>query len=639
MIDYLWLIPLLPLAGSAINGLLGKRFPKSAISLIGCGTAGLSFILALASLFSLLNLAPDQRQLLKVYFTWIASGDFVAKAEFLLDPLSAVMILVVTGVGFIIHIYSIGYMHAEDGYYRFFAYMNLFLFSMLTLVLAGNFLLMFVGWEGVGLCSYLLIGYYFERRSAGDAGKKAFIVNRIGDVGFILGIFLIFMTFNNLGFGEVFSQITGNPETGMGILTAIGLLLFVGATGKSAQIPLYVWLPDAMEGPTPVSALIHAATMVTAGVYMVVRCSPIFSRAPIALDVVAVIGIVTALMAATIGLVQKDIKRVLAYSTVSQLGYMFAAAGVGAFSAGIFHLMTHAFFKALLFLGAGSVIHAMGGEQDLMRMGGLRKYTPITFWTMLIAALAISGIFPLAGFFSKDEILWSAWSRGYHLIWFVGILTAGLTAFYMFRLVFLAFNGNPRFSEEVRHHLHESPSSMTLPLIALGILSVIGGFIGLPAWLGSNRFFHFLEPSLALAFRPEPHEFAHSVELGFAAMSIAVAAIGIYVAYRLYISRPEAASALAERWKGIYRLLFRKYYVDELYDATIVHPTLNASTYLLWKRTDVGLIDRAVNGAGETVQSLASILKGVQNGLIRNYATWILLGTVAFLLYISMFRS
>ncbi len=644
MTDYLWLIPLVPLAGSAVNGLAGKRLPKSVVSLVACGAAGTSFVIALISFFDLLKFAPDQRHVLKVYFTWIASGDFVAKAELLLDPLSAVMILIVTGVGFIIHIYSIGYMHAEDGYYRFFSYMNLFLFSMLILVLSGNFLLMFVGWEGVGLCSYLLIGYYFDRRSAGDAGKKAFIVNRIGDIGFVLGIFLIFLTFSSLNFGDVFGQIAREParfpvETGIGILSAIGLLLFVGATGKSAQIPLYVWLPDAMEGPTPVSALIHAATMVTAGVYMVVRCSPIFSRAPVALDAVMAIGILTALMAATIGLVQTDIKRVLAYSTVSQLGYMFVAAGVGAFSAGIFHLMTHAFFKALLFLGAGSAIHAMGGEQDLMRMGGLRRFTPITFWTMMIAALAISGIFPLAGFFSKDEILWSAWSRGHPFIWFFGFVTAGLTAFYMFRLIFLAFCGEARHSDEAHHHLHESPPSMTGPLVVLGVLSIAGGFIGLPAWLGPNRFFNFLEPSLALAYRPELGELPHATELMFAGLSVAIAVIGIYVAYRIYIQNPGAAAELAARFKAIHRLLLRKYYIDELYDATIVHPTLNASTDLLWKQTDVGVIDRAVNGAGETIQGLASILKGVQNGLIRSYATWILLGTVALLLYFSLFRS
>jgi NADH-quinone oxidoreductase subunit L len=642
MTDYLWLIPIIPLIGSAINGLAGKRFPKPVISLVACGASGLSFIFALISFFDLLRFAPDQRLLLNSCFTWISSGDFVAKAEFLLDPLSATMILIVTGVGFIIHIYSIGYMRAEDGYYRFFAYMNLFLFSMLILVLANNFLLMFVGWEGVGLCSYLLIGYYFDRRSAGDAGKKAFIVNRIGDIGFVLGIFLIFMTFNNLNFGEVFSKIAQSsvqPETSAGILTAIGLLLFVGATGKSAQIPLYVWLPDAMEGPTPVSALIHAATMVTAGVYMVVRCSPIFSRAPIALDVIMIVGILTAFMAATIGLVQTDIKRVLAYSTVSQLGYMFVAAGVGAFSAAIFHLMTHAFFKALLFLGAGSVIHAMGGEQDLMRMGGLRKHAPITFWTMFIAALAISGIAPLAGFFSKDEILWSAWSHGYRLIWVFGFITTGLTAFYMFRLIFLAFFGEARHSEETHHHVHESPASMTGPLVVLGILSVVGGFIGLPAWLGANRFFQFLEPSLSQTHSPEYKEFPLSTEIIFAGLSIAVALIGIYFAYRLYIRHPNAASAIAERWSALHRLLFRKYHVDEFYDATIINPTLRASTNILWKKADAGLIDAAVNGVGEFVQDLAYILKRVQNGLIRSYATWILLGAVAILFYLSYYRS
>jgi len=644
MTDYLWLIPLIPLAGAAVNGLAGKRFPKSLISLVACGSAGVSFILALTAFFDLLKLAPDQRHLLKFYFTWIASGEFIARAEFLWDPLSAVMTLVVTGVGFIIHIYSIGYMHAEAGYYRFFSYMNLFLFSMLILVLSGNFLLMFVGWEGVGLCSYLLIGYYFDRRSAGDAGKKAFIVNRIGDIGFILGIFLIFITFNNLTFDVVFGQIAAGAlrfplEAGFGILTAIALLLFVGATGKSAQIPLYVWLPDAMEGPTPVSALIHAATMVTAGVYMVVRCSPIFSRAPIALEVVMVIGILTALFAATIGLVQTDIKRVLAYSTVSQLGYMFVAAGVGAFSAGIFHLMTHAFFKALLFLGAGSVIHAMGGEQDLTRMGGLRSRTPVTFWTMLVAALAISGIFPLAGFFSKDEILWSAWSRGHPFVWLFGFITAGLTAFYMFRLIFLTFGGEGRYSDEVRHHLHESPPSMTLPLVVLGFLSIAGGFIGLPAWLGSNRFFHFLEPSLALALSAEHAESSHTAELAFAALSVAVAFAGIYVAYWLYIKHPKLADEWALRWKYAHRVLFRKYYVDELYDAAILKPTVNISTKALWKGADAGLIDGAVNGVGLGIRNFGSLLKNVQNGLIRSYAAWILLGTVAVLLYFYAFSK
>ncbi len=639
MIDFLWLIPILPLAGAFVNGVIGKRLPKGIISLIACGTSAASLVVAAGSVLELTRFAPPERHIVRTFFVWIASGDFVAKAEFLLDPLSSVMLLVVTGVGFLIHIYSIGYMHAEDGYYRFFSYMNLFLFSMLVLVLSNNFLLLFVGWEGVGLCSYLLIGYYFDRRSAGDAGKKAFIVNRIGDVGFILGVFLIFMTFGSLDFGEVFHQVANGSQrfsldSGMGILTAIGLLLFVGATGKSAQIPLYIWLPDAMEGPTPVSALIHAATMVTAGVYMVVRCAPIYSRAPIALETVMVVGALTALMAATIGLVQTDIKRVLAYSTVSQLGYMFVAAGVGAFSAGIFHLMTHAFFKALLFLGAGSVIHALGGEQDLTRMGGLRKFTPITYWTMMTATLAISGIFPFAGFFSKDEILWSAWANGHSVIWLLGLITAGLTAFYMFRLIFLTFFGAERFSDEARHHLHESPASMTLPLTVLAVLSVIGGLVGLPAWLGPNRFAAFLEPSLELAHRTEHGELPHSLEFGFACISVLVAIIGIFAAYRVYLARPETSEKLAARFRSAHELLFRKYYVDEIYDAAIINPAVKGSTDVLWKGVDASIIDGAVNGVGRTLLSWAGYLKNVQNGLIRSYATWILVGAVAVLLFI-----
>ncbi len=645
MIDYLWLIPLLPLAGCAVNGLLGRRLPKALVSLVACGASGAAFLAAAGAVRELLGLDPAQRHVVKYFFTWIASSSFVAKAEFLLDPLSSVMILVVTGVGFVIHVYSIGYMHAEKGYYRFFAYMNLFLFSMLLLVMSNNLLLMFVGWEGVGLCSYLLIGFFFDRRSAGDAAKKAFIVNRIGDVGFVLGIFLVYVTFNSLDFGEVFRQIASGAqrfpvEAGTGTLTAIALLLFVGATGKSAQIPLYVWLPDAMEGPTPVSALIHAATMVTAGVYMVARCAPIYSRSPLALEVVTVTGIVTALFAATIGLAQTDIKRVLAYSTISQLGYMFAAAGVGAFSAGIFHLMTHAFFKALLFLGAGSVIHAMGGEQDLTRMGGLRKYTPVTHATMLAAALAISGIFPLAGFFSKDEILWSAWTRGHPVVWITGLVTAGLTAFYMFRLMFLAFYGGERFEEETRRHLHESPATMTIPLVVLAILSIAGGFIGPPAWLnaGPNRFFEFLQPSLALAYQPEHGEPPHSIEMAFAGVSVMVAVIGIFLAYRIYLLRPGAAGAIAARWKGIYRLLFRKYYVDEIYDAAFVNPAVAGSREVLWKGVDVGIIDGAVNGVGRMINASAGVLKNIQNGLVRGYAAWILFGAVAVLFYLLMLR-
>jgi NADH-quinone oxidoreductase subunit L len=643
MTQYLWLIPLLPLIGSALNGILGKRFPKSLISAIACTSVGASFLVSLGAVANLLSLPAAERRVVVPMFTWIASGDFVARAEFLLDPLAAVMLLVVTGVGFLIHVYSIGYMHAENGYYRFFSYLNLFMFSMLVLVLSGNFLLMFVGWEGVGLCSYLLIGYYFERRSAGDAGKKAFIVNRVGDVGFMLGILLVFVTFKSMNFVDVFQKIAEDPsafpvESGFGILTAIGILLFIGATGKSAQIPLYVWLPDAMEGPTPVSALIHAATMVTAGVYMVVRCSAIFSRAPIALETVAVVGVLTALMAATIGLVQRDIKRVLAYSTVSQLGYMFFAAGVGAFSAGVFHLVTHAFFKALLFLGAGSVIHAIGGEQDLMRMGGLRKFTPITHGTMLVAALAISGIFPFAGFFSKDEILWSAWSHGHPVIWLTGLVTAGMTAFYMFRLIFLAFHGSERFPEEARHHLHESPPSMTVPLMALAVLSTIGGLIGLPAWMGANRFEEFLEPSLEYARHGEAATLGHEMEMGFAVISVLVAVSGILLAYRFYVVKPSTPERLAGRMRGLYRLLFHKYYVDEMYDTVIVHPVANGSREVLWRGMDVGVVDGAVNGAGRVVRGLASILKHMQNGLVRSYAAWILAGAILILLYITLGR-
>jgi NADH-quinone oxidoreductase subunit L len=645
MLSYLWLIPLLPLVGSALNGILGKRFIKPVISAIACTSVGASFAIAIAAVAALLKLPPAERHVVDTLFTWISSGSFVSKAEFLLDPLAAVMLLVVTGVGFLIHIYSIGYMHAEDGYYRFFSYLNLFMFSMLVLVLSSNFLFMFVGWEGVGLCSYLLIGYYFERRSAGDAGKKAFLANRVGDVGFILGILLVFVTFKSLNFTDVFRQIAGDTnrfpvELGFGTLSAIGILLFIGATGKSAQIPLYVWLPDAMEGPTPVSALIHAATMVTAGVYMVVRCAPIFSRAPIALEIVAVTGVLTALMAATIGLVQTDIKRVLAYSTVSQLGYMFFAAGVGAFSAGIFHLVTHAFFKALLFLGAGSIIHAMGGEQDLMRMGGLRKLAPTAHGVMVIAALAISGIFPFAGFFSKDEILWSAWARGHPVIWLTGLVTAGLTAFYMFRLIFLAFYGSERFSEEARHHVHESPPSMTVALIALAVLSTIGGFIGVPAWmnLGPNRFERFLEPSLEFAWRGRLAGLPHSLEFEFAVLSVAVALIGIYTAYRFYIVNPSAPPNLARRMRRAYGLLAHKYYVDEAYDALIVHPIVAGSRAILWENLDVRIIDGAVNGVARLVQNSASLLKNVQNGLIRSYAAWILAGAVVILLYITLFR-
>jgi NADH-quinone oxidoreductase subunit L len=643
MTETLGLIVLLPLAGAAANGILGRRLSKRIVSAVACGTVAGSFLLTCRAVWDLLHLAPEARRIAAPLFTWISTGRFTARAELVLDPLAAVMILVVTGVGLLIHVYSIGYMHTEDGYHRFFAYLNLFMFSMLVLVLAGNFLLMFVGWEGVGLCSYLLIGYYFDRKSAADAGKKAFVVNRVGDVGFVLGILAVYATFRSLDFETVFAAVAGQPErfpveSGLGVLTGIALLLFVGATGKSAQIPLYVWLPDAMEGPTPVSALIHAATMVTAGVYMVARCAPIFSRAPAALDVVTAVGVATAFMAATIGLVQRDIKRVLAYSTVSQLGYMFVAAGVGAFSAGIFHLVTHAFFKALLFLGAGSVIHALGGEQDLMAMGGMRRHAPITHATMLVAALAISGIFPFAGFFSKDEILASAWAAHQPGVFALALATAGLTAFYMFRLIFLAFYGAERMSEGARRHLHESPPSMTAPLVALAALSVAGGWIGLPGWLGENRFERFLEPSLALARKTGHAAPSHGAEIGLALVSVAVALGGIYAAYRLYAARP--AFGARPRFAALHRLLSRKYYVDELYDAALVHPILDGSRDVLWRRIDVGLIDGDVKGVGEALGGAAALLRNIQNGLVRSYAAWILFGAVAVLMYVyTLVRS
>ncbi|MBI2149389.1 MAG: NADH-quinone oxidoreductase subunit L, partial [Acidobacteria bacterium] len=550
-LNLIWLIPLFPAAGFTINGLIGKRIGKTAVAGIACGAVLVSFIFSAGAVYQLLQHAPEDRSHTFTLYEWMDAGpahtkegplaNFSVDWAFLLDPLSAVMILVVTGVGFLIHVYSIGYMHEEDGYYRFFAYLNLFMFSMLTLVLGNNYLMMFVGWEGVGLCSYLLIGYYFHKRSAGDAAKKAFVVNRIGDWGFSIGIMMIFATFGTLEFTEVGEKVregvmAGSFQVGDPLFIAIALALFVGAAGKSAQVPLYVWLPDAMEGPTPVSALIHAATMVTAGVYMVARSNFIYQMAPEAMAVVAVVGAITAFFAASIGLVQNDIKRVLAYSTVSQLGYMFLALGVGAFAAGIFHLMTHAFFKALLFLGSGSVIHAMHHEQDMRKMGALKDKIPITFWTMAIGTLAIAGTPGLAGFFSKDEILWKAFSssQGHAVLWLIGAAVAGMTAFYMFRLLFMTFFGESRVDHHTEHHIHESPRTMTTPLIVLAIGSIVAGYVGIPLWLGgTNAFEHFLEP----VFEPLPVEhaeethYSHAFEGSMALVSVAIAGLGVWLAY------------------------------------------------------------------------------------------------------------
>src|SRR6266516_1143623 len=537
----LWLIPVLPLIGAALNGLFGKRLTRQAVASAALAFSGAAFGLALfvAARFSTLELPH-----VETVAQWIRAGNFRADFAFYLDQLSLVMLLVVTGVGFLIHIYSVGYMWEEGGFYRYFAYLNLFMFFMLTLVLANNYLVMFIGWEGVGLASYLLIGFFFTRDSAASAGKKAFIVNRIGDFGFLIGLLLLIKHFGSLTFEQVFHSIAPmSPETAeAGVLTAVGLLLLVGACGKSAQIPLYVWLPDAMEGPTPVSALIHAATMVTAGVYMVARSHMIFELAPFAMDIVAVVGAVTAIFAASMALVQNDIKKVLAYSTISQLGYMFLALGVGAFAAGIFHLMTHAFFKALLFLGPGSVIHALHHEQDMRKMGALKNKIPVTFWTMFVGTLAIAGTPFLAGFFSKDEILWKAFSsnQGHVLLWLLGAAVAGMTAFYMFRLIFMTFFGQSRVDHHTEHHIHESPRSMTVPLIILAIGSVVAGYVGFPAWLGGNNAFEkFLDPvfePLPIPHGPEA-EYSHLAEAGMAAASVAIALIGFGLAYSKYCKR------------------------------------------------------------------------------------------------------
>jgi NADH-quinone oxidoreductase subunit L len=690
-LDHLWLIPLFPLATAALMLFFGKRLPKTGVSVLCVGSVGLSFIYAVGAVLQLLAFDPAHRIAQQIMFEWLTPGPmqfgaghavqivrFVADWGLLLDPLSSVMVLVVTGVGLLIHVYSVGYMAHEGGYYRFFGYMNLFMFAMLSLVLANNLLLMFVGWEGVGLCSYLLIGFYFLKKSASDAGKKAFIVNRIGDAGFLLGLLLTAVTLGTIRFtaaglpeGAGYSGIVqalegaihaGTLAYGAPVLTAIGLLLFVGAAGKSAQIPLYVWLPDAMEGPTPVSALIHAATMVTAGVYMVARMNAIYRLAPVAMDVVAVIGVVTAIFAASMALVQNDIKKVLAYSTISQLGYMFLALGVGAFSAGVFHLMTHAFFKALLFLGAGSVIHAMSGEQDIRKMGGLWDKIPATARTFAAATLAIAGIPPLAGFFSKDEILGHVFEKSFAL-WFVGFLTAGMTAFYMFRLFFLTFSGYSRADEHVEKHIHESPGTMTVPLMILAGLSIVGGWIGWPgSLLGSDRFGKFLEPVLAGA-GPEAAaaETAHHSALAeyFPMLAaLAIVGAGIWLAYQFYRVKGIAPELVAAKWPRAYDLLSHKYYVDEIYDALIVDRVKDLSTMLglvdakvidglgvdgagwlarfgsrvsMW--WDKWVIDGLLNLGAKSTQLLSYPVRLLQTGKFSNYAMLILVGLVILLAY------
>ncbi len=630
----LWLIPALPLAAVLLNLLVGGRLGRKGIGWLACSAVGLAFLVALRAVLRLAALPEAQRTVTDTVYTWMRVGDLSVDVSFLLDPLSAVMALVVTGVGFLIHVYSTGYMAHDASFRRFFLYLNLFMFAMLTLVMADNFLLMFVGWEGVGLCSYLLIGFWYTRPSAAEAGKKAFIVNRIGDFGFILGMLILFTWGGSLEYTRLFAVAPHVFAVGSTVITTATLLLFLGAIGKSAQLPLYTWLPDAMEGPTPVSALIHAATMVTAGVYMVARTHVLFQLAPVSLQTVAWVGAATAVFAASIGLAQNDIKRVLAYSTVSQLGYMFMACGVGAFTAGIFHLMTHAFFKALLFLGAGSVIHALSNEQDLRKMGGLAPRLPWTHGTMLVATLAIAGIPPLAGFFSKDEILSSAFASGNVAVWILGLAGAVMTAFYMFRLYILAFRGKPRLSHEAEHHLHESPPSMIVPLAVLAALSVVGGLVGPPMQEGGHSFARWLAPVFAGgAHGAAPHHAVSvATEWGLIALSVVVALAGIGLAFRVYLQDPDAATRLRERLAGLHRTLLNKYWVDELYDATAVR-FVHGAAQSFWRFWDTKVVDGAVNGVGHVFEGCSAVLRLFQTGFVGTYALFFTLGVVALLLH------
>src|SRR5579885_1822791 len=634
----LWLIPLFPFAGFLVNGFFGRRMSKLAVSFVACGSVLLSFLWVLKTIAAL---GAPEAAYFEHYFTWIQSGALNISVDFAVDRLAEVMLMVVTGVGFLIHVYAVGYMAHEGGYYRFFAYFNLFMFFMLILVLGANFLLLFVGWEGVGLCSYLLIGFYFLEKFATDAGNKAFIVNRIGDFGFSLAVFLIGTHFGSLDFGKVFSQVKDMPvESSPGWITAVCLLLLVGATGKSAQIPLYVWLPDAMEGPTPVSALIHAATMVTAGVYMVARSHPIFDRAPTALMAVAIVGCVTALYAATIGIAQTDIKKVLAYSTISQLGYMFLSCGVAAYSAGSFHLMTHAFFKGLLFLAAGSVIHSLGGEQDMRKMGGLRQYIPVTFATMATATLAIAGIPGFAGFFSKDEILLHAYEAS-PVYWALGVLTALLTSFYMFRLLFMTFFGEYRGAAAEQGHSgghgghdpghglpHESPLVMLVPLMILAVLSVIGGWV----WFG-GVFEHFLAPVFAGGESAAPEAVSKALEYTLMAASTIAAFLGWFLAWLLYVRSPELPQQIADSLGGFYDAVVNKYYVDELYATLLVKPLVDGSTRILWRGVDQGVIDAAVNDTALGARHVSDAARHMQSGNLRSYAGWVAAGGALVIAY------
>lgn len=631
MVKYFYLITVLPLIGFLINGLFGAKIKNEKVSgILGSLMVFGSFVITILAYLHITALPNEGRTITVPLFEWISAGTLNISAAYLIDPLSLTMCLIITGVGFLIHVYSIGYMHGDKGYARFFAFLNLFIFAMLNLVLGDNLLLMFLGWEGVGLCSYLLIGFFYTKTFAGDAANKAFWVNRIGDFGFMIAMFFIFMSFGTLNFLSINAALV-TPTVTVTTLTIITLLLFVGATGKSAQIPLFVWLPDAMAGPTPVSALIHAATMVTAGVYMIGRTSLLFALSPITMEVVMVVGCLTAFMAATIAIAQNDIKKILAYSTVSQLGFMFMAMGAGAFSTGIFHVTTHAFFKALMFLGAGSVIHGMHDEQDVTKMGGLKSKMKITFLTFLMGGIAISGIPPFSGFFSKDEILSKLYFAGNYPVFVIAVITAFLTAFYVFRLISLTFYGKPRY-DEAHVHPHESPATMTVPLIILALLSVVGGFIGIPHVIGTNLIEHFLEPVFASAWDVLPvHHVVESTEFALIGVSVLVAVIAIFVSIKMF-----SAGQRLDAFSGsFYDLLRDKYKVDEIYDTIFIRP-LRWLTEIFYKIFDVKIIDGAVNGTARFFSNLSIDWRKIQTGIVQDYALFSVAGILAIILYILL---
>ena len=627
MDKYIWLIPLLPLAGFVINGLGRNALSKSVIGVIGSLVILLSFALSVGAF---LQVKSTGTYIDVDYFDWIRVGGFHVPFAFRVDQLSSLMLLIITGVGFLIHLYSVGYMHHDAGFGKFFSYLNLFVFFMLLLVLGSNYLIMFIGWEGVGLCSYLLIGFWYTNGDYADAAKKAFVMNRIGDLGFLIGVFLIMQHFGTVVFAEIWPK-AAHMHAGSSILTWITILLFIGATGKSAQIPLFTWLPDAMAGPTPVSALIHAATMVTAGIYMIARSNVLFTLSPATLNVIAIIGVATALFAALIALTQTDIKKVLAYSTVSQLGYMFLGLGVGAYTGAFFHVLTHAFFKALLFLGAGSVIHAMSNEQDMRMMGGLKDKLKTTYLTMLMGTIAISGIPPFAGFFSKDEILAATFQHS-TTMWVIGVITAMLTSFYMFRMLYLTFFGKFRGTSEQEHHLHESPQTMTIPLIVLAVLSVVGGFMNVPEVLGGH---HWLADFLAPVFAPsasEHKEAAASTEYLLMAASVAGALIALGYAYMRYVKNAHVPVSDTEERPGPVSLSYHKFYVDEIYDWLIRKP-LDALSVFFYKVVDLLAIDGIVNGLGKLSVKSSKGLRLLQSGNVGFYIFMMVAGIIAILIF------